>query len=318
MPSTPATSPSPSQHPPPICEHCGTNTGLERIDASKLNDLLESVRGRLSRDIHGNFFIKGGKTGHDTRPGQLSELFSLVHRLEAFKTTMDRYSALHAPKEVVKVERPMALTEKQTAMIDELIQKRTGDGFRDLRIRCDRLECETASSQTRKKKGALAGAMATMSLEPDGTTYASSSSLVKLQTRVRILEENLKAAQAKDVKRDEEAHEMKDALHKLQNAHIRVSKKQSAPILVGSHGRASQSALATLTEDLWSEVARATQAEEGLQAKIVDAERWFDVQLSNMQLLAKAWTEEPWGDEYNSYQSYKEGDQEPEVASHEW
>ncbi|KAK4570165.1 hypothetical protein LTR86_002245 [Recurvomyces mirabilis] len=138
----------------PICEHCGTNTGLERIDGTKVNDLVDSLRERLSRDVHGNFFLEGAKTGKDTRHGQLGDLFSLLANLEGFKTAMDKYIALHAPKEVVKPEKPVTINQNLTPVVEAMIERLTSNRFRDLSIRCERLEEE----QRATKAGHLATA----------------------------------------------------------------------------------------------------------------------------------------------------------------
>jgi hypothetical protein len=141
MPSTPSSSTaSQSAAKDSICDQCGTNTGLERIDGTKLNDLLDNVRDRLCRDAHGNFFIKGAKTGKDTRHGQLGDLFSLLSRLEDFKSTMDRYIALHMPKPVVKPERSVTVNQIQSNAIKEIVDEHVANRIRDLQIRCSRLE----------------------------------------------------------------------------------------------------------------------------------------------------------------------------------
>ncbi|KAK3073623.1 hypothetical protein LTR53_004633 [Teratosphaeriaceae sp. CCFEE 6253] len=138
---------SPSESSAAVCEHCGTNTGLERINATKLNSLLQSLTGRLSRDISGNFFVEGSKTGKDTRHGQLGDLFSLMSRLEGFKTTMDWYITLHAPKEVVKSEKQVSINQNIKAVVAELVEQQVANRLRDLSIRCDRVE----EVQTRQK-----------------------------------------------------------------------------------------------------------------------------------------------------------------------
>ncbi|KAK5715080.1 hypothetical protein LTR15_010496 [Elasticomyces elasticus] len=126
----------------PICTPCGTNTGLERIDATKLNTLLTSLTERLSRDAHGNFFVQGARTGKDTRHGQLGELFSLVTRLEGFKTTMDKYIELHSPKDVPEAEKSTSLNKSTRATMESVIDSRVEARFRDLQLRCERLEAD--------------------------------------------------------------------------------------------------------------------------------------------------------------------------------
>ncbi|KAK5680322.1 hypothetical protein LTS10_007249 [Elasticomyces elasticus] len=142
-----------------ICNSCGTNTGLDRIDATKLNDLFNTLTNRLSRDVQGNFFVEGAKTGKDTRHGQLGDLYSLRAQLDGFKTTMDKYIALHAPKEKEAEEKPasMNMNKNQKAVIAEMVESQMKERFRDLSIRCERLE-EDVSKVKDRKGGAKAGA----------------------------------------------------------------------------------------------------------------------------------------------------------------
>ncbi|KAK3679501.1 hypothetical protein LTR78_001062 [Recurvomyces mirabilis] len=126
----------------PTCENCGTNIGLQRIDGTKVNDLVDCLRDRLSRDVHGNFFLEGAKTGKDTRHGQLGDLFSLLANLEGFKATMDKHIALHSPKEVVKPEKPITMNQNMTAVVKSMVEQMMDGQLRDLSIRCERLEGE--------------------------------------------------------------------------------------------------------------------------------------------------------------------------------
>ncbi|KAK3111643.1 hypothetical protein LTR53_012904 [Teratosphaeriaceae sp. CCFEE 6253] len=163
LPMPPASSSaSPSEASATICEQCGTNTGLERIDATKLNSLLESLTSRLSRDVNGNFFVEGSKTGKDTRYGQLGDLFSLMSRLEGFKTIMDKYITLHTPKEVVKPEKPVSINQNIKAVVAELVEQQVATRLRDLSVRCDRLEDAQAKQpgpSSKKTRTGFAGAV---------------------------------------------------------------------------------------------------------------------------------------------------------------
>ncbi|KAK5697912.1 hypothetical protein LTR97_006871 [Elasticomyces elasticus] len=156
MPPTPSTPAVPVDA---ICNSCGTNTGLDRIDATKLNDLFNTLTNRLSRDVQGNFFVEGAKTGKDTRHGQLGDLYSLRAQLDGFKTTMDKYIALHAPKEKEMDEKPASINmnKNQKAAIAEMVESQVKERFRDLSIRCERLE-EDVSKVKDRKGGAKAGA----------------------------------------------------------------------------------------------------------------------------------------------------------------
>ncbi|KAK5706949.1 hypothetical protein LTR17_021146 [Elasticomyces elasticus] len=176
MPPAPSAPAAPADA---ICNSCGTNTGLDRIDATKLNDLFNTLTNRLSRDVQGNFFVEGAKTGKDTRhgkalqghrfykhvptmlhfKGQLGDLYSLRAQLDGFKTTMDKYIALHAPKEKEAEEKPasMNMNKNQKAVIAEMVESQVKERFRDLSIRCERLE-EDVSKVKDRKGGAKAGA----------------------------------------------------------------------------------------------------------------------------------------------------------------
>ncbi|KAI7221189.1 hypothetical protein KC333_g1914 [Hortaea werneckii] len=123
-----------------ICNACGSNTGLERLDASKLNQLLDHVRTRLSSDLYGNLFIEGGNLAKDKRHGDLGELFNLMAKLDSFKASMDKYIELHTPKEAPKPEKPGKLNESMSAMVRNIVEAQVEARFRDVNIRCERLE----------------------------------------------------------------------------------------------------------------------------------------------------------------------------------
>ncbi|KAI7513836.1 hypothetical protein KC347_g1201 [Hortaea werneckii] len=131
-----------------ICNSCGSNTGLERLDASKLNQLLDHVRTRLSSDFYGNLFIEGGNLAKDKRHGDLGELFNLMAKLDSFKSSMDKYIELHTPKEAPKPEKPGKLNENMSAMVRNIVESQVEARFRDLMIRCERLEEQVKNSQS--------------------------------------------------------------------------------------------------------------------------------------------------------------------------
>ncbi|KAI6799976.1 hypothetical protein KC332_g11782 [Hortaea werneckii] len=131
-----------------ICNSCGSNTGLERLDASKLNQLLDHVRTRLSSDFYGNLFIEGGNLAKDKRHGDLGELFNLMAKLDSFKASMDKYIELHTHKEAPKPEKPGKLNENMSAMVRNVVESQVEARFRDLTIRCERLEEQLKNSQS--------------------------------------------------------------------------------------------------------------------------------------------------------------------------
>ncbi|KAI7201170.1 hypothetical protein KC343_g10424 [Hortaea werneckii] len=131
-----------------ICNSCGSNTGLERLDASKLNQLLDHVRTRLSSDFYGNLFIEGGNLAKDKRHGDLGELFNLMAKLDSFKASMDKYIELHTPKEAPKPEKPGKLNENMSATVRNIVELQVEARFRDLTIRCERLEEQLKNSQS--------------------------------------------------------------------------------------------------------------------------------------------------------------------------
>lgn len=164
-----------------VCTQCGTNTGLERIDATKVNELVDALRSRLSRDVHGNFFVEGAKTGKDTRHGQLGDLFSLMSHLENFQGTMDRYIALHGPKEVVEVEKPVTLNKSMRAAMKSMIEEETSERLRSLTIRCERLEEETKAAKSKQLQKAGGTSVKASSKQP------LSAEVAKLDSRVTTL-----------------------------------------------------------------------------------------------------------------------------------
>ncbi|KAK5706952.1 hypothetical protein LTR17_021149 [Elasticomyces elasticus] len=100
-----------------------TNISLDSTDAAALHilsSLATSISDRLSRDVHGNFYIQGAKTGKDNRHGQLVEVFALIKGLEEFRRTMDKY--LNG--------------------VEGVVEAKYGKQIRDLKTMVDRLECE--------------------------------------------------------------------------------------------------------------------------------------------------------------------------------
>ncbi|KAI7538365.1 hypothetical protein KC331_g10406 [Hortaea werneckii] len=179
-----------------ICNACGSNTGLERLDASKLNQLLDHVRTRLSSDLYGNLFIEGGSLARDKRHGDLGELFTLMAKLDSFKASMDKYIELHAPKEAPKPEKPGKLNENMSAMVRNIVETQVEARFRDVNIRCDRLEEQAKNNQP-------AG-----NLKNGNAKQANSAKIVELEKKV---DDNEKATAKKinDIKKAT-AHENND------------------------------------------------------------------------------------------------------------
>jgi len=141
--------PTPVRAFPATCEECGSFKDIELPDATKLNGLLDYVQSRLSSDVHGNLIIKGTRLSNDRRHGDLGELFTLMNKLESSKASMDTYITLHTPKEVVKVEKPAKLTENMTGVIRNVVDDHVGDRLRTLSIRCERLEEQLKTANTK-------------------------------------------------------------------------------------------------------------------------------------------------------------------------
>ncbi|KAK5739322.1 hypothetical protein LTR17_005428 [Elasticomyces elasticus] len=114
------------------CVTCGNNTGLDRIDGTKLNNLFDTVTNCLTSGPLGNILIKGAKgtTGKDPRLGQLVEVTSLRNELGEFKAVFERYIALHSPTNIAETEKPIkisknvkelnAVIERQQKLIEDL------------------------------------------------------------------------------------------------------------------------------------------------------------------------------------------------------
>ncbi|KAK4956822.1 hypothetical protein LTR10_006350 [Elasticomyces elasticus] len=136
-PATPreATSPAPITTANTACVTCGSNTGLDRIDGTKLNNLFDTVTNCLTSGPFGNILIKGAKgtTGKDPRLGQLVEVTSLRNELGEFKAVFERYIALHSPKNIAETEKPIKMSKnvkelnaviyKQQKLIEDLSGK---------------------------------------------------------------------------------------------------------------------------------------------------------------------------------------------------
>ncbi|KAK5680323.1 hypothetical protein LTS10_007250 [Elasticomyces elasticus] len=119
----------------PTCITCGNNTGLERIDGTKLNRLAETLIKHLSSDVHGNWTVKGSRTtvGKDPRLGQLVEVTSLRTELGEFRAVFERYIALHAPKELVETDKPLTMNKNMRVMHDStnphMVVAQNGNGY---------------------------------------------------------------------------------------------------------------------------------------------------------------------------------------------
>ncbi|KAK3657434.1 hypothetical protein LTR22_009300 [Elasticomyces elasticus] len=129
----------------PAANPASTTIGLDPVDAANLAALATfatSITDRLSRDVHGNFFIKGSKTGKDTRHGELGELFSLVTRLEEFKTIVTKYIALLTPKEkeMAETEKVVSLNKNMKGVVEAMMEAKFGDKLRDLKVENQRLK----------------------------------------------------------------------------------------------------------------------------------------------------------------------------------
>ncbi|KAK5739316.1 hypothetical protein LTR17_005422 [Elasticomyces elasticus] len=154
-PTLAVTSPAaadPAANPP------STTIGLDPVDAANLAALAifaTSITDRLSRDVHGNFFIKGSKTGKDTRHGELGELFSLVTRLEEFKTIITKYIALLTPKEkeMAETEKVVSLNKSMKGVVEAMMEAKFGDKMRDLKVENDRLKEDVKKLQDAKTGG---------------------------------------------------------------------------------------------------------------------------------------------------------------------
>lgn len=179
-----------------ICNACGSNTGLERLDASKLNQLLDHVRTRLSSDFYGNLFIEGGNLAKDKRHGDLGELFNLMAKLDSFKASMDKYIELHTPKEVPKPEKPGKLNENMSAMVRNIVEAQVEARFRDVNIRCDRLEEQSKNNQP-------AG-----NAKNGNTKQANSVKIAELEKKI----DDIKKATAKEINdlKNATTHEIND------------------------------------------------------------------------------------------------------------
>ncbi|KAK3651308.1 hypothetical protein LTR56_005765 [Elasticomyces elasticus] len=137
----------------PVCNSCGTNTGLDRIDATKINGLLDIITSRLSSDVFGNWFIEGAK-GKDSRLGQLTEITSLKGELEAFKTSIDKYIALHEPKEV---EKPVNMNKGMRATVDKMVEEKLSKEIQGLKEEVKQLREAEAARKTVEDRSKING-----------------------------------------------------------------------------------------------------------------------------------------------------------------
>ncbi|KAK5706950.1 hypothetical protein LTR17_021147 [Elasticomyces elasticus] len=134
----------------PTCITCGNNTGIERIDGTKLNRLAETLIKHLSSDVHGNWTVKGNRTtvGKDPRLGQLVEVTSLRTELGEFRAVFERYIALHAPKELVETDKPLTMNKNMRALVDKMVEEKLDKETSALRNRVEVLE---EAERARKK-----------------------------------------------------------------------------------------------------------------------------------------------------------------------
>ncbi|KAK5125473.1 hypothetical protein LTR85_000582 [Meristemomyces frigidus] len=95
---------------------------LERIDATKMNELLGTMDNPQSNDVYRYHCIKIGGLGSDKRHRRLSELFSLVSRLEGTKVTMGNHIALHPPKKATDTPKPIKANDSLTAAMQRVIR----------------------------------------------------------------------------------------------------------------------------------------------------------------------------------------------------
>ncbi|KAK4902823.1 hypothetical protein LTR27_000762 [Elasticomyces elasticus] len=128
------------------CSTCGNNTGLERIDGTKLNNLIDTVTNCLISAPLGNLLIKGSKT--DAHLGKLVEVTSLNNELREFKAVFEKYIALHASKELDESDKPVAMNKNMRAVVDKLVEEKLDKETSALKNRVRVLE----EAETARKK----------------------------------------------------------------------------------------------------------------------------------------------------------------------
>ena len=198
------------------CKLYGSGTGIEHLDATNLNALAETLRTRLSSDLFGNFHIQGSKAGGDTRHGQLQDVISLVNKIEEFRTTMDKYIAMHTPKEAVVAEKPINLNKKWKEVIDRAVEEQVDARLRDLALRVDRLDVEVKQSQ---KKG-TSGALKSKCVESDD--IATRQALDKVDRRVDGVMRTQKERRDVEERRAETTRSQGERIHELEYAVSRL------------------------------------------------------------------------------------------------
>ncbi|KAK5715077.1 hypothetical protein LTR15_010493 [Elasticomyces elasticus] len=117
------------------CVTCGSNTGLERIDATRLNTLTDTLTHRLTHDVYGNQLSQSDNItrGTDNRHSELVELTSWRQEVDDITNLLNKYITLLTRKETAEEEKPIkmsrnvkelnATAEKQQTVIDNLNDK---------------------------------------------------------------------------------------------------------------------------------------------------------------------------------------------------
>ncbi|KAK5130977.1 hypothetical protein LTR08_001388 [Meristemomyces frigidus] len=151
----PLTVPSttPPEAPAVNCEHCDSSLKQQPVDGTKLNALLDDVKGRLSSDVYGNWFIEGGKLANDARHGSLGLVFNLVSELEAVKGIMDKQASTHLDVPATGAKRGGKRGSSVLNIIRSEVEQQLSTPMNDLKLRCERLEAEV--QKVKKEKSAL-------------------------------------------------------------------------------------------------------------------------------------------------------------------
>ncbi|KAK5128334.1 hypothetical protein LTR85_003002 [Meristemomyces frigidus] len=148
MSSVAATS-TPAEAPTAANERARPSPEPQVIDATKLNALLEDVRGRLTTDIYGNWTINGSKLANDPRHGALGLVFQLVKELEGVKAIMDKQSSTQSGVTGLEAKKAGKCGNSTLSTIRSEIEQQLSTPLNDLKLRCERLE---EQSQKAKKE----------------------------------------------------------------------------------------------------------------------------------------------------------------------
>lgn len=126
----------------PSVTHTRSQAEPQPVDATKLNALLDGVKGRLTTDIYGNWLINGSKLSNDTRHGALGLVFQLVSELELTRAAIEKQSAAQTTQPASKTKKTEKTGNSIKNAVREVMEEQLSEPVKYLSTRCNHLEEE--------------------------------------------------------------------------------------------------------------------------------------------------------------------------------